>query len=348
MIPGLDLLGIASKNWDMKATLNAFPQGWALGLFADETFGPLAVKNTTKLLATGKVEAVRVHLNWDSKHGLPSLKKIKKLAPKWQALAVNYPTIHFYISPTCEYDSTSKSAVKEMLDLTASICTSCTIVQTPSGKGVIVDGYVIEKHGKAVAKPGEIVSYDGGKGGEGLFDIDAAKWIASNSNAAICFAWAPLFNMAEAHNTLPPNKRTASPSAGYITSLVRLFDFPGVAPTPSFAVTPLKKPLLYKSHAEDSPGVDPRNNRPLMILKEKLSSVDIVVSSGKKIATMKYFGAFPPNLQRYYSGTGTKLYGYQIADLANKTSGSPWVWIKAGNKHYGPIQPVFRTPFFQA
>lgn len=351
MIPGLDLLGIGSKKWNMKQTIKGFPQGFALGLFADETFGPLAIKNTTKLLKTGKVGAVRAHLNWagpNPSHALPPLSKIKKLAPKWEALAKQFPSVQFYISPTCEGKSNDKAKIKELLDLTASLCPSCSIVWSPM-QSPSIPGYITEVHGKAVAKTGMIASYDGGTKGEALFDIDAAKWVKQQGDAIMAFAWGALCNMAEAHNTLPPNKRTASPDAGYIQSLARLFDDPGVAPTPSFPVTPLKKPQLFKTHAEDSPGKDKRHNRPLVILKEKLPHVELVTKDGAVLGKMRYYAPIPPN-QRYYSGNpgSIGLYGWQIADKALAVSGSPYVWIKVGGKFYGPINPIFRTPYFQA
>lgn len=353
---GIDALGIGSKHWNLKETIKGWRQGVALGLFADETFGPNALSNAQKLVDTGMVPAVRSHLNWQGpnpKHALPPLSKIQKLAPKWQAFALKNPGVRVYVSSTCEYDSRDVRAIKAMLDLTAQLCPSCTIVQTPSGKGAVVPGYMLEKHGKVAMGPGQIASYDGGVKGEGLFDINAAAWVQQNSRAEIAFGWGPLLNMAEAHNTTPPNQRDDSPSAGYIISIIRLFDPPGQPPTPSFPVVQLKRPGLYKSHAEDSPGADPRNNRPLFISKPHVAAVDIVTFQGKSIGKLTYnpsVGPFPPDLFRYYSGNagGVGLYGWQIADKAQQVSGSQWVWLKIAGKFYGPINPTFRTPFYQA
>lgn len=358
---GTDTLGMASKHWNMKAMIKGWRKGVAFGLFADETFGPFALSNAQKMADTGLAPAVRAHLNWEGpnpKHQLPPLSKIKALAPRWQQFAVRNPGMKVYVSPTCEYDSQNKGAIKQMLDLTAQLCPSCTIVQTPTSKGATVPGYMIERHGKVVVGAGQIVSYDGGKmqpdgQTQGLFDIDAAKWINLNSQAEITFAWAPLCNMAEAHNTAPPNQRDDAPSADYITSLIRLFDSPGIAPTPVFNFTPLKKPELYKSHAEDSPGSDPRNNRPLVIVGPQTSFIELVTFQGKTVCKLPYapnVGPFPGGLHRYYSGNpgGPILYGWQIADKAIQMSGYPHVWIKQNHKFKGPINPIFRTPFFQA
>ena len=353
---GLDILGLASKKWNVKETLEALSKGMAVGLFADDTFGPNAIPNVNRLLATEKLAAIRAHLNWkgpNPSHALPPLDKIKALAPKWEKIAKQNLLTRVYVSPTCEYDSTDKRAIKAMLDLTKKLCPSCIIVQTPSKKGAVVPGYMVERHGKVSMKAGQIASYDGGVKGEGLFDIDAASWVKGNANAEIAFAWSPLCNMAEAHNKLPPNQRTQSPSSHHLTSLLRLFVPIPSAPTPLFTATPLKRPFLYKSHAEDSQGPDPRNNRPLLILKPKAAFVTLVTFQGVPVGKFTYVdrvGPFPPDLSRFYSANprGIGLYGWEIADMAMSKSGSPFVWISHKGKFIGPIHPAHRTPFFQA
>lgn len=349
---GLDCLGIGSRYWDLKATKRAWRQGVALGLFADDTFGPNAEKYARAMLDTGMVPAVRAHLDW-SNHKLPPLSKIRKLAPRWEAIARAYPSIRVYVSPACEYESGNRAAIVAMLDTARQLCPSCTIVQTPIKATPVIPGYMLELHGKRVARAGQIISYDGGNGlskdsGEGLFDIDSAKWVSDNSRAEISFAWGPLCNLAEAHNTLPPPQRKTAPDWKYLVSLIRLFDAPGSPPTPSFSARPLWKPQLYKSHAEDSPGVDTRNNRPLVIIAGKAANLELVTFQGARVGRFKYYDHFPGDLERYYSGTGVGLYGWELADKAQQMSGSPFVWIKHQGKFYGPVHPTFRTPYFQA
>lgn len=353
---GIDAPGIGSNKWNMKETIKGWRQGIALGLFDDNTFGPKAFSNMQRLVQTDMVPAIRPHLNWagpNAKHILPPPQKIKAAAPKYEKFQKANPGIRVYVSPTCEFDSQDKKAIKAMLDLTASLCPSCTIVQNPSGKGATVPGYLVERHGKTVVGPGQIISYDGGVKGEGLFDIDATKWFRDNSQAEIAFGWGPLLNMAEAHNTTPPNLRDDTPPAGYITSLIRLADPVGTPPTASFPVIPLKKPFLYKSHAEDSQGKDPRNNKPMFIAKPKTGSIELVTFQGATVCKFPYapnVGPFPPDLFRWYSGNagGPNLWGWQIADKAQQMSGSPFVCIKLAGKFYGWIHPAHRTPFYQA
>lgn len=354
MIPGLDLPGIGSKKWAIKQTIKGFPQGFALGLFADETFGPLAIKNTTKLLKTGKVSAVRAHLNWagpNPAHALPPESKIKKLAPKWEALAKQFPNVQFYISPSCEAKSNDKAKIKSLLDLTASLCPSCLIVWSPM-QSPSIPGYITEVHGKKAAKAGQIASYDGGVKGEALWDTDAQSWVKKNSDAILCFSWAPIFNMAESHNTLPPNKRTASPSAKTIIGAARLFDVIPPAPTPDFAdkvIKPIKAPLLLKNFAEDMQGKNTRDDKPLLMLKQETKSIEVVTKTGQSLGKFIYFAPYPPDLFRYYSGLpgGVNLYGYQISDKAKALSGSEWVWFKQGNTYYGPVCCTFRWGFYK-
>lgn len=345
---GLDLLGLGDNDWDLKSTIKAWPKGFALGFFADETFGKDVMQKVVKLVRECEIPAIRPHLNWSDDHSLPPLSKIQKLAPKWQAFAVMNPNVRVYVSPTCEYDSTNLKAIKAMLDLTARLCPSCTVVQSVSKKGVTIPGYMVERHGKVVVKAEQIISYDGGVKGEGLFDIDALAWAKANSAAEIMFSWGPRCNGTE-KTKLPRPKRTAFANGDYIKGLARLLMSVGNPPTPTFNSTPLKKPLLYKSFAEDQDGPNSRDSKPLVILPKKTSFVEVVTFTGAPIGKLMYYGGYPPNLHRYYSGMsgGMGLYAYAIAAKALAVSGYEWFWIKQGKTYYGPLN-AFRSPYFQA
>lgn len=353
MIPGIDLLGMASAKWNIKATRQALMQsnGVNIGLFADETFGPLAIQNAIKCLDTGKVIKMRVHLNWagpNPKHTLPPVSKIKELAPKWEKLAKQYPNTRFFVSPSCEYGSTDPKAVGQMLKVTANLCPSCTIVHNPLIP-VNFPGVRLERHADVKVKTGQILSYDGGSNpDESVYDIDVTRWINDSKNAEIIFAWALLCNMAEAHNTLPPTARTESPSLEFTKGLIYLFEDPGTPPTPSFQAIPLKKPCLYKSFSEDSQGADKRNNRPLIITPEDKDSVELITKTGATIGKFVKYGQYSPGLYRYYSGwkDGIGLYGWQIADKCAQMSGSPYGYYRIDKKIYGPIHWTFRTGYF--
>ena len=344
---GLDLLGLADSDWNLRQTIKAWPKGFALGCFAGDTFGSKALKKVTKLIKKADIPAVRPHLNWSDDHSLPPLSQIKKLAPKWEKFARAFPHVRVYVSPTCEYNSTDKNKIKEMLDLTAALCPFCTIVQNPSKVGAVVPGYMLERHGKTTVLPGQIISYDGGVKGEGLYDIDAEAWANNNSNAEISFAWGPRCNGTE-KTKLPRSKRTAFADGDYIKGLARLLMPVGNPPTPTFNATPLKKPLLFKAWAEDQDGPNQRDNKALIILPKKTASVDVVDFRGKSLGKLIWYGAYPPNLHRFYSGMrgGMDMYAYEIAAKALAQSGYEWFYIKQGSTYYGPLN-AFRSPFYQ-
>lgn len=343
---GLDLLGLGDSDWNLKSTIKMWPKGFALGFFADDTFGKDVMKKVTKLIERCEIPAIRAHLNWSDNHSLPPLSKIKKLAPKWEAFAKAHPSVRVYVSPTCEGKSNNKAAIKAMLDLTASLCPSCIVVQSLF-QSPTIPGYMIEKHGKTKVGAGQIISYDGGVKGESLFDIDALAWANANSAAEIMFSWGPRCNGTE-KTKLPRPKRTAFADGNYIRGLARLLQAVGSPPTPTFAATPLKKPLLFKSFAEDQDGPNKRDCKPLIILPKKTAFVEVVTFTGAKLGKFMYYGGFPPNLHRFYSGMsgGMDMYAWQIEALALQKSGYPWFGIKQGNTYYWPLN-AFRSPYFQ-
>lgn len=343
-ILGIDLLGLGSKHWSVKETIAALPKGSAIGFF-DNTFGDVS-KNLIRVLKSGKVVAARVQIWWSYQHKIVPIDFLKKRVVFYEELAKRFPSIKFYISHSCEYSEKSIEEIRKRVEVVASLAPSCIPVQTPMHSPTI-PGYIVEEHGpKAKVKKGGIASADG----KALFDIDANLWAKQNSKAEILFSWGPRCNLAEAHNKKPPKERSAYPDAKYLKSLLRVMGSKGSAPKPVFGpVESITKPLLFKTHAEDLPGPNLRDNRPLVILRDKTPFVEVVAANGKVLGKLVYFGEFPPNLHRYYSGWpgGLGLYGYEIADKAKKISGSEWVWIKQGNRYFGPVNPIFREGFYQ-
>lgn len=341
---GLDFLGLGSKAWPIKATIEAFPQGGALGFFGDDTFGPNAMKNVRAFIASGKVAAIRNQMHWDYGHKIIPIEKLKKALPAWEKLAKEFPGIRVYLSHSCEYSERSLAEIKKRVDLIHSLAPSCIPVQTPM-RSPVISGEIVEVHGQQPAKPGQICSTDG----EALFNMDAEKWNNASSGGIIRFAWGERCNGAEAHNTLPPPKREAFPDRKYTLSLLRLLEPKGIPPTPTFQAKPLKKPLLWKTHAEDNPGSSARDNRPLIMLPKKTKDVQLVTFQGEPIGKLVYFAPYPGGLFRFYSGLpgGIGLYGYEIGEKAKAKSGSEFIWIKQGNTFYGPINPAFREGYFQ-
>jgi hypothetical protein len=347
MIPGLDFLGLGSQHWKLKQSIEVFPQGWALGCFA-QTFGD-ALPAARKFLASGKVSAFRLQAWWSDSHKIAPMDFLKKELPRWEKLAREFPHVRFYISHSCEYSEADIKQIRKRVILVQALCPSCEVVQCPMHSPVVKGVGLIEQHGtKSEPKPGHIVSTDG----QAIFDQNAANWMALHQDALINFLWAPRFNLREAHNTLPPPARKAFPTKRDILSVIRLASSPGIAPSPVFAadVIPFKKPELLKTHAEDQQGnTDARANRPLVILKKKTKFVEVVTFTGQVLGKLTFFGNFGEGLYRYYAGHagGIRLYGYEIGEKAKQASGSEFVWFKQGNKYYGPVNPAFRVPFYQ-
>lgn len=336
---GHDFLGLGSKYWDVEGTLQAFPQGFALGCF-DTTFGGV-IPHLKKFLDSGKVPAVRIQIWWSDSHKIAPLDVLQKRLPLYEQLAKQYPSIRFYISHSCEYSEPKLAEVKKRVDLVVKLCPSCIPVQTPMNSPV-VPGYIVEQHGsKARAKPGQLVSTDGNE----LQQMDAEAWMSRNAAAEIIFVWGGRYNLREAGPVPPPPQRKATPNGDYVRSLTRIAFPKGVIPTPLFQASPLSKPQLWKTHAEDGPGEsDPRANRPCVMLPKKTNAIEIVTFQGELLARFPlYKDTNPHTVERYYS---QGQWGFQIAEKAKRASGYEFVWIKQGDQFFGPIHPAFRAGFF--
>lgn len=342
---GLDFLGLGSKEWRVKPSIDAFPHGFALGAFAT-TFGD-ALPNVRRFLQRGKVKAFRLQAWWSDAHKIAPIAYLQSELPRWERLAKEFPHIPFYISHSCEYSEKSLDEIKKRVALVKKLCPSCIVVQSPY-KSPVVKGELVENHG-VDAKKCDIVSTDG----IAAFDINIQSWIKKHEASQIVFLWAPRFNLREAYKPPaklpPPKERTAFPGPKYIKGVVALTKPVGVVPVPMFQAIPLKAPQLYKTFAEDMPGESMRDNRPMLILKNKTEDVKIVTWNEKVIGRFKYYGTYNGSLFRYYSGVpgASGLFAFEIAEEAFSLSGTTYVWVKQGDKYFGPIAAAFRTPYFQ-
>lgn len=354
---GLDLLGLGSPKWDIKSTLNKFPSDFALGCFGGgwpHAFGDPR-PNVKKIIEQCGCKTIRVHLWWDgnnapaqSAHAPAPLDFIRHHAPQWEQLAQEYPTVKFYVSPSCEYRPTPLPYLQQMINIVEQLAPSCIPILTPEGNAAILPGAIKEEHGSgATANANETCSWDG----QSCVDGNMTQWKKTNENAIIKFLWVELFNMKEAHNMQAPNDRTASPNQKDYESIIRLVSDIGSPLGPNFTghIVPFSRPNLYKVWAEDLPGQNPRDKKPLVIIKEDVPSIDAVDYKGKSLGKFIRFGPYPGGLTRYYSGMpgAMELYGWQIADKCMAQSGSPWGWFKVGNTYYGPVNFSFRAGFFQ-
>lgn len=342
---GLDLLGLAHPKFSAQKAIQATPQGFAIGVF-DSTFGDV-LRSLRIMLRTGKYPACRVHLWWSNQHVICPLNVVKSRAPLYQKLAQEFPGVKFYLSHSCEYNERSLQNVKKRVALLRALAPSCIPVNSV-WKGPTTHDAITEHHGsKTRAKSGEIVSTDG----ESAYDLDVKKWIAANQKASIIFLWGLRFNLREipdpGQTPPPPKQRQAAPSLEYIKSVAELFCEPGNPPTPQFHSNfkPLKKPLLWKTHAEDSQGIsDPRENMPIAILPFAAPYVDMVDATGDNLGRLIHGGTGPvAKTHRYYAGMkgGSNKYGYQIGR---------WIWLcdPTHSIAFGPVHATFRAGYFRA
>lgn len=331
---GLDLLGIAHKNWKIAPTLALFPDGFALGCFA-RTFGD-AMPRVRQFLDSGKVSAFRLQAWWDNAHRIADMVYLKKELPRWESLAKQYPHIPFYISHSCEYSEKNRKEVIRRVSLVQNLCPSCKVVQTPMHSPVVKGVGFVEWHGsKAQAKAGQIASTDGNE----ICQMNSAKWMQDNAAAELVFGWNAEFNGRHAHTTEPPMARDSFPNGKYVQATIRQMMPKGVMPVPQFEARNFKGKELYKVMAEDQKG-DPRSNKPVIMLSKKVSSLDLVTFDNQVVTTFKLFpDPIPHSLERYYS---PGLWGYEIAKKAYDLSGSEFVWIKAGKEFVQGLHPAFR------
>lgn len=358
---GLDYLGLGSKYWNVSDSLKAFPKGWALGTFDKNVFGDALPKIRT-FMKSGKVGALRVHLWYHTNHKLCPLDVIKERAPLYEKLSKDFPGVMIYLSHTCEFMGGTLVEVKKRVDLLKKLAPHCLPVNCGAIRLV---GIPNEYHAqnddrnnltgyKAVrCRPGDLCSTDG----KSAPQMNFTHWKTYQKESLINFAWASRFNLREEYDKPAdqpaPKDRKAYPNEMYIRGIVRLFDDEGVAPAfkPGGKVLNITSPSLLKTYAEDGPGEDVRSNKPLLISPAPTNkTLKVLACNGKQVAYFKYFGHYPTakgQYQRHYSGTGSNLYGFQIANKAIKSSGSPYVWFTADSKtFYGPVNPIFRKGYF--
>lgn len=219
---GIDYLGMGSKYWINKRSIDLTPAGLAIGCF-DTTFGNV-IPNLRVHLQSGKFLAVRVHIWWHNAHTIVPKLVLKDRLPKYEKLAQDFPNIRVYISHSCEHYEQNKKEVKKRMQLIENLAPSCTPVNAPSGKGAIVPGYITEyhQHDNPHAFPSPyIVSNDG----EEIFKMDYAKYIQVHKNKAeLVFLWGYPFNLRDVGEgkSVPPPKRTKVPKPKYIKSVINL------------------------------------------------------------------------------------------------------------------------------
>lgn len=356
MKPGLDFLCLGHKLWPVRDSIATTPQGAPGGCFdlVDEIEAlPNTVANVRKHLKSGKHQEWRTHVQYRRDKKLVDIELLKKRAPIWQKVALEFPAVQLFLSHTCEYQFCSQRDVQERVNILKALAPACTPVNNPVKNAPVTDKAITERHTDDDSTGATLVSNDGFCSA----DIDVAAYYKNNAFASICFLWAPRFNLREVYEkneAAPPvSQRTAIPEPGYFRTIARLLAAQGRAPKPTFKlkIVNIKQPFLYKVFAEDKKGeADPRACKPLTITNSKAPVLDIVTYTGKKIGEFGYFGTYLGGTYRHYSGwRGINLYGADIGTKAFKRSGSEFVWFvdPLTKTAYGPVNPSYRRNWFQ-
>lgn len=342
---GYDFLGLAHKLWPVSDTIDLFPSGSALGVF--DTFFGDARRSVCRLLDTGKVGGLRVHLLWSTNHSMGSLSELKRRAPLWEAIAREYSSssssFKIYLSDTCEHHERDVRVVLRRLRVLQELVPSCQVVNCFDGVGASVKGVINENHTLSPIRGPYIKSTDG----INSMDIDVRDYLLKNRRAEIAFLWGERFNLREAGvSPVSPERRTAFPSRVYQESIFAL----GVLPEPVVDsvfsnVLPIRGKRVYKSHSEDDAGDEIRENRPCLIVEGRGAIGEILSFNGRKLGEFVYGGPFQGGGYRYY--IKDPIYGFELARKAKDSVGSPYVWVRISGKIYGPIHPTFRTGYFR-
>lgn len=353
MVPGLDLLGLAHPRFPFKRLTREIPRETPIGWFWT-AFGDSSEEFET-LIEDG-FQTFRIQCYWSDAHTIVPFDMLRQILKEIK-LAAGESMLRLYISPSCEHAEPNKEVVKRRLDLVREVIPWAYPVNNPwKGHGADVPGFLHEYHGSNPGKC-DLASTDG----DNIYDIDAESWVKKyGNNNHPGFLWGARFNLREVskggQQPPPIAQRQATPSVGYLRSILRLTAPKGEAPTPTFIAEKFAAPNIYKTHAEDDQELNEnqpdelRENRPVLILQPHVRNVDILTHNGQVIGKLGYYGSFPGGLNRYYAGIpgSCGMYGYEIGDKAKERSNSEFVWFRAGKRTFGPIHPAFRAGVYRS
>lgn len=321
---GLDPLGLAKQ--DAKIIANQIDSDSAIG-FLDVTFGD-PYPNLQKIVATGKVSAVRVHLGDGTpmNHGctdkLRDLQYLKKGAKRFKQFCDSHSNIECFISPWLEHGCKDKALVERWYDVLRTNAPAMRYVCS-AYLGYCPSNVIIEKHGNTVSAP--ITSNDGAS----VYDSNTVQY--RNSGSLLTLAWSNCDNgRTTGEKTFAPiSKRVDWCNRFDYIQKVRLMRPP--APMPNVpGCKPFTGKELLKTNAEyyGKEKDDGRGNKPLLILPKQYSRISIQRLDGQEVACAKYYGPFSGGGYRHYVGSCS---GDNPIQLMGKLT-SEWGLAKAGNQ----------------
>lgn len=341
-VQGYDVLGLAKY-------CNTYLQAPRLPAVSTlmNTFGdPLPCLD--KALARGDLKVVQIdlidatcHRNRVCPPGTPKpndLKVIKARASQVQKLAAKYPNTEFWVSPGLEHDEKNTNIVKGMLKAAQDGCPKCRVINSPFS-GARVPGVPLELHGTRVRE--FAVSGDGASSFDAdTSDSDRNGFNHSKSGSDQTYAWIPEFNLrcTGEKSFTAPLRRSNRPTLGQFRQakliLGREQGRPGNSPSACKSVREASGQEIVKPNAEaycNGQPNDSRGNKPLLILRNRGSknqTIPVLAPSGKKVASLKYWGTFEnPSLHRWYMGNSSGHTPDELYDAA----GGEWAYAQFPN-----------------
>ncbi len=326
---GLDILGLAKQN--TSTILSVIPENTAIGVLWG-TFGDVE-KPLRKLLKSGKVNAVRMHMvngpcirnNRCEKKQEINIKNLDLMRERVKAYAKimnDFPTVKCFVSPVLEHDVTDPKLVRSWFKVIDEEMPTCTkVCNAHSGWCPIKTSVLKEKHGN---NPGnwDIVSNDGAS----IFQSNSAEY--RKNGKVMNLAWYHEMNLlADGIDAfIPPTKRTCQSTADLYKQALLLLEKPKREPSYNIpqclTYSDFKNKELLKTNAENYCNSDKRGNRPLLILNKKYNSdIKIITEKSEEIGCFKYYGTYGSDgsQYRYYVGTCSgetpaKLYEEAISE----------------------------------
>lgn len=324
---GADNLG--GKHYP-KAAVKAAKKGDVTGIFL-RTFGD-ARQTVLAWAKSGKFSEIVVHLApFDNSHTYP-IKKLQKQVladAKWiqkNVVAVAKDT-KILISPFCEHNHKARDSIP-LFDKVRKAAPGALMVNS-IWKGDEIPGTITEIHipssKQLPNKPKNqyTVSFDGfGGDGSGDFtDANLAPIFSKYSDARHIRFWNFRFNGKFGHkDTTPISQRKHWPDVKYIKGhRAQMKHRAGAITWPNNS--------LYKPFADDHGAAPPtKDNKAMVILPVKKSSVIVRDSNGKQIGKMNRYlpdHSGDPQGARYYA----PVMAFELADAAKKSSGSELIEI---------------------
>lgn len=273
----------------------------------------------------------------------PAFKEIYEKSLLVYEKAKRWNASRWQISPWLEHDFKDPEVVHKGMSEAKRGCPICEVINSPY-KGVTPAAYNVERHGtktKAYSISGDGASSFDADNLDSTGTLNNAPFNHSNAGSNSTFGWWNETNLrcTGEEKFTPINKRTERPEQWQF----RLWYLLTLPEEPKPAAPKLCKTvrevsggeivkITAESYCNGQPGEnDPRNNKPLLIIKKKGrrgEQIYIYNPQGKKAGSFGYYGEFTDKrFGRWYSGLGSKHNAPALYDAL----GGEWGYVNLGS-----------------